>query len=120
MDGVKSWIRTLRLVRGQEVVITEKYLLDRFSQPAVLSLMTPLRADASVPGKIVLADSREEPALRIAISYDAARFKVVSEKIAITDGRLKSVWGERIERIRLTAMGGSAQGEHELSIRYIR
>ncbi len=115
---VKSWIRTLRMVRGRRVELREKYSLGRFLKSTSLSLMTPLRIDTSGPGRILLKD--RGPGAGIVIAYDSAQLKHTFEDIPITDSRLKPVWGERIARILLISQSKDSQGEYALSLEYAR
>jgi len=116
--AVRSWARTLRLLRGRRVELSERYSLERFLKPASLSLMTPLHADASAPGKIALFDSRERPELQLVLAYDPSLLAAAIEEIPITDGRLQPVWGNRVARILLTLQSNAEQGEYRLSIEY--
>ncbi len=117
---VKSWVRTLHMVRGRRVELREEYSLGRFLKPISLSLMTPLRVDTSRPGRILLTDPRPGIGSQIAIAYDTAQLKPTFEDIPITDSRLKPVWGERIARILLISKSKDSQGKYALSLEYAR
>jgi hypothetical protein len=115
---VNSWVRSVSLLRGKSVELSEKYSLGVLVKPITLSLMTPLRADASSPNEILLVDTKTGPELRIAISFDAARFRASVEEIPLSDARLRAVWGDRLARILLTSSSGSLQGEYKVVVRY--
>ncbi len=117
---VKSWVRTLRMVRGRRVELQEKYSLGRLLKPISLSLMTPMRIDTSEPGKILLRDPKPGTGAGIVIAYDSAQLKPTFEDIPLTDSRLKPVWGERIARILLISQSKKSQGEYALSFEYAR
>ncbi len=117
-DGAKvdSWFRSIRLIRGKAVELSEKYSLKEFVQPFSLSLVTPLGVNAGQPGIIMLTDS-DSPKMSVTLSYDPARFRASSEEIPLTDGRLKSVWGQRLARIVLTSTTRALQGEYKLTLK---
>ncbi len=115
---VKSWMRSLTLVRQKSVELLESYSLEEFLKPFTLSLMTPLQVDLSIPGQVRLKDAKSEAGLDLAVFYDRARFSVTAEEIPLTDARLSAVWGKRLARVQLTSLGASVQGEHRIVVRY--
>ena len=96
--GVDSWVRTITLNRGKNVTIEENYRLRDFVRPFTLSLMTPLDADVSEPGRIKLTLSKNEAVL---IQYDRKKFTAGVEKIEIKDARMAQSWGDCLYRILL-------------------
>ena len=113
---VDSWLRTLTLVRGKRIQLAESYKLKEFVQPFSLSLMTPLLADTSTPGKVLLVDSRANPGLSVIITYDSGQLKASAEPIEVTDGRLLSAWGQRLTRVLLVSSRKSLHGEYQIEI----
>jgi len=51
---VKSWLRTVRLNRGHSVEIIEAFELMEAGSGTTLSFLTPLEADISRPGRVIL------------------------------------------------------------------
>ena len=102
--NVKSWRRTIRLDRGEAVTLTDDYALTKPAREMTLSLMTPCSVEVGRPGSLVLYDSPRSsskpvppmPVLRI--RYEE-KLLATTEVIEIEDGRLRSVWPEKITRI---------------------
>ncbi|MFB3905753.1 MAG: heparinase II/III family protein [Acidobacteriota bacterium] len=112
--GVERWERTLILNRGKSIELLEDYQLKETVKPVRLNLMTPLAADLSRKGKVVLSDPMAH--VQYAISYDASVFDASLEDIPLSDQRLKSAWGERLTRIFLTAKQPAAKGSYKIEI----
>ena len=49
--------------------------------------------------------------------YDGKRFTASVEEKAVTDARLRPIWGDRLYRVVLTARERSARGSHRLVVR---
>jgi hypothetical protein len=117
--GLKRWQRTIRLERGQAVTLTDAYELDHKPSNLVLNLLTVSDVSLATAGMITLS-SADLPNTRVAasgtIQYDATLFSASVEKIAITDPRMQPVWGERVYRIKLTAIDPQATGDYALTI----
>jgi len=113
--GIKSWVRTLSLERGREVVLRERFLLEKARLPITLSLISCRRPELRTGGRILLADpSSTKAAAPLAVSYDAGFFSAKVETIPIEDGRLRSSWGNMLYRILLTAAAAPADGEYSI------
>ncbi len=109
--GLESYRRTLRLDRTKnEVQLRDRYALGKAGGRIALTLMTPCETRVEA-GRVQLAD-------RAAVLFDPQALRPSVEEIKIEDGRLKSVWGERLFRILLTAENTPAQGE--LTLRIVR
>ena len=104
--GVDSWLRSIRLNRGKEVIVIDTYKLTDAASNLTLTLMTPCEVTVDKPGlltlKEVLVEANNQPFI-VRINYNANKLKVDLENIAIEDGRLKSLWGNRLTRILLQA-----------------
>jgi len=101
--NLKSWIRTLRLNRGKDILIQDDYTLTAPAKDITLTLMTSCSVSIPRPGEILLSvnpTGSGKPS-RLKITYDAKKLKAATEDIPVEDGRLKNVWGERITRILL-------------------
>lgn len=120
---VARWRREVTLDRRKrEVVLAEDYALTEAREPVRLHFITPLAGDLSKPGRIVLAPPGGGPVLaggepRPVLLYDAGRFTASIEERAVTDSRLRPVWGGRLYRIVLTAHDRSLRGSHRMVIR---
>jgi hypothetical protein len=99
---VKSWVRTVRLNRGQDVEITESFELAETRGETTLNLLTPLEPDTNRPGQVILQASAGVPSQsRLRLEYDAAKLTPAVERIAITDSRLAHSWGTNLNRLVL-------------------
>jgi hypothetical protein len=109
--AVQRWHRRVTLDRkGEAVELEDRYELKEWKEPVRLSLMTPLRVDTSRPGEARLGD-------RYVLTYDARELSAAAEEIRISDERLRSVWGERVERIVLTTKGRALRGGYRVALR---
>jgi hypothetical protein len=112
---VKSWIRTLTLDRHTlRVELHEQYHLEELQIPFQLNLMTPLIPDNDMAGIVRLKTTSDKIGSTTLIHFDANKFQVKIEPIEIQDGRLKTVWGEIIHRIRLESKSQTTEGEYTL------
>jgi hypothetical protein len=114
--SVNSWSRELKLDRGKRLVLSEKYQLKEWKEPVRLNIMTAFYPDVSVIGRINLTDSKD-PSHIFILTYDPAKFTVAAEDKQITDGRLKSVWGDRLTRIVFTARDKSLQDDYQIVLK---
>jgi len=102
--NLRSWVRTIRLNRGKDVVVTEDYALEQPAGEITLSLMTPCKVELQKEGQLLLATADAgEPVAAVRVLYDGARLKAVTETIAVEDGRLRTVWPAQLTRILLKA-----------------
>ena len=115
---VKSWVRTITLDRGKDVVVDDRYELGAMIQPFTLSLMTSCVPSLSKDGVISLRSEgdgkKNQPILLL---FDEEKFSVAIKAISIEDARLRSSWGEKIYRIMLTSDGKGLAGEYALTFR---
>ena len=117
--GLKYWLRTIRLNRGQSVTLEDNYELDHTPQSLTLSLLTASYVLPDTAGVIQLI-STDLPNDRMSgsgvIRYDAGRLAPSVEPIAITDSRMSHVWGARLYRILLAATAPCEQDTWKLEI----
>ena len=73
--NLKSWMRTVRLNRGKDIVVTEDYALEQPAGEITLSLMTPCRVRVQEAGRLLLetADTNEP---RVAVKSIVRRGQV--------------------------------------------
>lgn len=103
--GLQRWQRTIRLVRGQYVEIADDYALDHKPHSLTLGLLTPCSVESAESGIIRLGTrpiTPERPSGSATITYDAAKFSLTVETIAIDDRQLRGVWGDQLFRIVFT------------------
>jgi len=115
--NLKSWIRTIRLNRGRDIVVTENYALDQPASEITLSLMTPCKATMQNEGRLLLdASDANEPPATVRIVYDGNELKAALETIPVEDGHLRSVWSGQLTRILLKAEKPALQDTWTLRI----
>ena len=109
--GVRRWQRRVTLDRKTPALeLEDSYELTQWKEPARLSLMTPLRVDTSRPGEVRLGG------LYI-LTYDAGKVNAAVEEIRVSDERLRSVWGDGLERLVLTPRGTALRGACRVTLR---
>lgn len=104
--GVESWKRTLRLDRRKNAIeLVDSYALKKPPRDLTLTLMTPWKAEQSEPGKLAFAP------VNAAVLYEPGRLEPSIEEVPLKDERLRSVWGERLYRVRFHARSSPGQGD---------
>lgn len=111
--GVRSWIRTLRF-DGNAVTLREKYVLEKYTEPFTLSLITPLQ-QVKVAGNKILLTGDEGKGL--VIDFDPKRFEVKIETKTLADPSLEHSWGSSLKRILLMDRLGNLKGDYTLGFR---
>jgi hypothetical protein len=110
--AVNSWVRSIRLDRGAGAIeVSEDFRMQAGGGKLELSLVTPCRVDASQAGQLVLASGGGPVRLR----YDSALAPKV-EEVAVTDGRLRPVWGEKLYRVLLRCPSAPREARWALRI----
>jgi hypothetical protein len=110
--GVRSWQRMVRLTRGKDVVIRDRYVLKEAKKDLQLSLMSWRVPVLEAEGKIRLDVPAEVSTPKpLYVHYDKAKFGVEIEPIPLEDSQLRSSWGERLYRILLTARKTPLRGD---------
>lgn len=110
---IDSWVRTLRLTRGEAVTVEDEYALSAQAQEIVVGLVTPCAVDISEPGLVKLGerailDGRVSAAGQV--EYDAEVFSAAVETIPLTDERMGGTWGAELFRVVLTAQNPARSG----------
>src|SRR5438270_4302039 len=106
--AVRRWQRRVTLDRKASVVeLEDRYELRQWKEPVRLNLMTLLSVDTARPGEVRLGG-------RYLLTYDARELKAAAEEIPVSDERLRSVWGDRLERLLLTAQGTGLRGGYRV------
>lgn len=114
---VKSWVRTVRLNRGQSVELTEAFDLRELTGETQLHYLTPMELDVSQPGKVVLFRGQSQPPQdRLRLEYDATILNPSVERIPLTDPRLIQSWGTQLRQLRFHPRRGSLQARWTLRL----
>ncbi len=112
--GIESWKRTLVLVRGKNVTLTDTHQLKSVQAPLIWNFMTTCRIDTSQRGRLILTYTAPEaagpPTATVTMAYDADRLTPRVEEITTTDGNLRPVWGGVIRRIQFVEEKPAASG----------
>jgi hypothetical protein len=112
--GIETWIRTVRLVRGQSVHVTDQFALGEASSDIVQHLITPCDVELMPDGRFRLHDA--EAGTELVVRYDPLHLRVSVEAIEIQDEKLAELWGPQLRRIILAATQPQARGVWNLTI----
>jgi hypothetical protein len=99
---LESWVRTVRLTRGVDVGIEDRYELARPVAEITLSLLTPCEVGMEGSGRIGLQEAEMVAGRRSgsgSIVYDADTMEASVEEFALTDGKLRGIWGGCLNRV---------------------
>lgn len=109
---LNSLKRNIELFRGAKVVISDEYFLKEWKAPVSVNLMTRLKTDCSIPGKIILTGFEK----KFEIRYNKNKFIAAVEKIEINDARLSPVWGNKLFRIVLTVTDKKLKDNYSIEL----
>jgi hypothetical protein len=117
--GIKSWERTVRLMRGKEVEIVDRYDLKAVTGAVMMNVLTACEAEVTGAGQVVLkavvlGEGRTSGSATL--FFDANLFDVALETVVIADGWLKTVWGGKLMRIVLSLKNPKTKGEWTLRV----
>ena len=115
---VKSWVRDVRLNRGQNVEITEAFELSEVAGETSLNFLTPLECDLGAPGQISLrpANATEKRFPKLRLEFEASQLVPKVERIELTDARLARSWGTHINRVVLHAKSPAIKDTWRVSL----
>ena len=113
--GIKSWIRTVRLLRGESVQVEDRFTLRKESSDIVQHLITPCEVELVQDGQFRLRNA--EAGTDLLIRYDPPQLRVTVETIQVEDAKLAELWGPQLRRILLRASQPQSQGVWSLVIR---
>jgi hypothetical protein len=114
------WQRTISLHYGQAVEIVDHCVLTEAASEIVLSLLTPCAVETETPGEIQLSEATlpgERHTGSGVVVYDAAKFALTTEEVAITDKRLGGVWGECLTRLVFTVQNPMSEDTWTFGVR---
>ena len=97
--GIASWVRTIRLIRGDSVEVTDDFTLQEPSSNIVQHLITPCEVELLEDGQLRLRDVSTDTDLLV--RYDPPQLLVEVETIELEDAKLAEMWGPQLRRILL-------------------
>lgn len=110
--AVDSWQRTVS-VKGKEVTVSERYNLSEYKVPTCIMLMTTVKPDVSVQGKIRLGDA--------VITYSPKIMTAkVEDKSDLLDPLLTGLWGKNLYRIVMQVSSKDLKGTLSYTIKAVR
>ncbi len=113
--GINELNRSLSLKRGKEIVLHDKYQLNRTDNQLDMNLMTYFIVQKNDPGKLILVN-RNIPEDMLLLTYDKDLLSLRIETIPVTDGRLSRVWGDELIRLIFKATKFPQNGEYTIKI----
>jgi hypothetical protein len=109
--GIASWVRTVRLSRGKDVAVSDRFALAKPSRDVALSLLTPCDTQEERPGLLRLERGRPSGGpLVVWCRFDSRALSAKVERIDLDDARLARIWGGHLNRIVLAAREPVKQG----------
>jgi hypothetical protein len=110
-----SWNRTIRLNRGKNVEIIDKYQSSSPSAMVSLTLMTGSSVNLE-PGRIALTGETEKFASGV-ITYDPDKLDAKTESVGLDDRRMSRSWDtDHLMRILFTTKSDANSGDLNLTI----
>lgn len=116
--GLRSWLRTMRLVRGgadgERVEIADTWRCYAPPRALALHLLAGGELDVTEDGRATVTPVTGRG---LTLDWDAAAFAAAAEPVALTDPAFTGVWGPAVHRLVLTARRPAAVGRHTLVVR---
>lgn len=112
---IKSWIRTVSLVRGPSpyVEIKDNFQLHQWIGPITFYLMTPCLPKQDGAERLVLQDENNN---KIFVQYQSEKYRSSTEIISLDDEVMRDGWGNQIYRIHFRAISKESQSESIIRI----
>ena len=110
--AVKSWLRSYRLTRGKDFVVSDKYTITENRGVSTLNFMTSCRATLTKPGLIRLAGE----GFVLEMTYDTTLLNGKVEVIPIEDPNLQYPWGNELTRIKLEFTSKNLSGSSSVKV----
>ncbi len=117
--GVKCWERTITLIRGQEIVVADRFELAAPARELTLNILTAAAPELVEPGRLALraaALSSDRHSAAATLHYDASQLEPTIEPIPLADPNLQATWGKQLTRLVLAARHPAAKGEWKLRL----
>jgi hypothetical protein len=99
--GITSWMRTIRLDRGESVTISDAFELEKESAAVLQSLMTPCEVSLSGAGRLTFR--HPDAKTSVVVNYEPPQLDVEIETIDLEDEKLAEMWGSSLRRVLLKA-----------------
>jgi len=113
--GIHSWVRTVRLLRGDCLQLNDRFTLREESSDIVQHLMTPCDVELVEDGRIRLW--KAGAGVDLLVCYDPDQLQAQVETIPLEDSSLKAAWGPNLQRIFLHASKPQTQGDWTIVIK---
>jgi hypothetical protein len=116
--GITAWMRTVRLNRGRNVVVSDAFALARPTRDVSLNLLTPCEVSETDPGTLRLSCGRVggKKDLVVFARFNARIQQATVARIPLDDASLTSSWGDHLNRIVLTPREAVQQGTWTLTV----
>lgn len=114
--GVSSWFRSMDF-KGNEMVLQEKYELEKYDSAFTLSLITPVRNIQVLKDRIIMKDDNNNG---LSIRFDPAHFDVKIENKILTDPALQHSWGKSLNRILLVDKLHRTRGDYTILFQQLK
>ena len=99
--GIVSWMRSIRLDRGQSVTVSDTFELQKKSDAISQSLMTPCEVSLAKPGQ--LRFRHPDAKTNVIVGYEPPQLDIEIETIELKDEKLVEIWGSCLRRVVLKA-----------------
>jgi len=110
--GIERWQRTFRFERpANRIELRDDYALSRRARRIAWTLMTPCTVTEAGPSELSFGGLAK-------VRFEGVALKANPEEIRIEDPTLKSVWGERLNRVLLVAVDPPSRATVKLTITY--
>ena len=111
---IKSWVRSLTLIRNKKLLLEENYNLEELIEPFNLIFMTPLKVELEKEKILLTGVSPEGKKYGLVIKYNSNLFNVKIETKILEDEKLIGFWGQGIQRILFTSKQNTLKGRYRL------
>jgi len=99
--GIVSWMRSIRLDRGQSLTVSDIFELQEESATIFQSLITP--CEVSQAGAGLLKFSHPDGKTSVVVCYSPPQLDIEVETIELKDEKLAEMWGFCLRRVLLKA-----------------
>ncbi|MDF2963272.1 MAG: hypothetical protein K0S39_5007, partial [Paenibacillus sp.] len=115
--GIESWKRGISLLRGSgaaaAVEVSDSFRLSAATSNIVMNSLTLHTPDLKEDGRIELANEHGE---KLVLLYEKGRFIASVERVAVSDTKMRPIWGEAVYRLQLKVLESAAEGTFTLRI----
>jgi hypothetical protein len=112
--GIASWVRAVRLQRGDSVQVTDEFTLGEESSDVAEHLMTPCEVEILGEGRLRLFDKKA--GTDVLIRYAPPELRVEVDWINLEGAKLAEIWGPKLRRVSLRAVEPQRQATWQLRI----